>query len=118
MSTALCNGYGKLKWEKQTNKTEQGLISNVYTYDNCTGLLLNRVHNGETTSYGYDALKRLWTVEIAGQHKQTYTYGDHDRVSKLSELIGTRSFDNQMAYDIYWRLNRETFPSGYYTLNH
>jgi RHS repeat-associated protein len=117
VSTAGYNGYGELKWEKQTNNATQGEITTNYNYNAATGQIESRVRNGETTSYGYDAYKRLGTVEIAGQNKQTYTYGDYDRVAKLTELIGSKSFDKQMAYDSYGRVSQVTYPSGYYTVN-
>jgi len=117
VSTAGYNGYGELKWEKQTNNAAQGEITTAYNYNATTGQIESRVRNGETTSYDYDTYKRLSTVEIAGQHKQTYAYGDYDRVSSLTELIGSRSFNKQMGYDTYGRVSQVTYPSGYYTVN-
>lgn len=46
-------------------------------------------------------------------------YGDFDRVSSLTELInGTKTLVKGLGYDDFGRLNKETFPSGYYTENH
>ena len=86
MSTALYTEYGELKWEKQTNNATQGEINTVYTYDNSTGLLLNRMRNKETTSYGYDALKRLSTVEIAGQPGYNIASDGNDTVFNFLEV--------------------------------
>jgi RHS repeat-associated protein len=118
VSSAGYNGYGELKWEKQTNNAAQGEISTTYNYNATTGLIENRVRNGETTAYGYDTQKRLATIEIAGQHKQSYSYGDYDRITGLTELInGTKTLVKGMEYDAYGRIYKETFPSGYYIVN-
>jgi RHS repeat-associated protein len=119
ISKAFYNGYGELKSDTIVNNSTQGPIISTYTYNNITGLLEARVRNGETTTYGYDTNKRLETVEIAGQHKQTYAYGDYDRISTLTELInGSKTLVKQYGYDTNGRVNKETFPSGYYVENH
>jgi RHS repeat-associated protein len=119
VSTAKYNGYGELNWEKQTNNATQGLITTNYTYNDASGMIDNINRNGQVTQYGYDTDKRLSTVEIAGQHKQSYTYGSYDRVTKLTEITGgTKTLEKQMSYDDFGRVARQTFPSGYYTENH
>ena len=111
------NGFGELILEKQLMKAGQDSVSTVNTYDETTGLLQTIVRGTETTSYGYDNLKRLGTIEIAGQHKQTFSYGDFDRISNVKEEIGTQVYNKQVEYDSYGRVKKELFPSGYYTTN-
>lgn len=123
ITTAHYNGLGELNWEKLTNNSTRGEITTTYNYNATTGQLETRVRgngtNDETTNYGYDTNKRLITLEIAGQHKQTYVYGDYDRVTGLTEVInGTKTLAKAFGYDGYGRVTRETFPTGYYTENH
>ncbi len=119
VTTTYYNGLGELRTETITNNSTQGPITTTYNYNDVTGLLESRVRNTETTNYGYDNLKRLETVEIAGQHKQTYGYGSFDRVETLTELInGTKTLVKVLGYDDFGRVNKETFPTGYYVENH
>ena len=111
------NGFGELLLEKQLMKAGQDSVATINTYDETTGLVQNVVRGAETTSYGYDNLKRLSTIEIAGKHKQTFTYGDYDRLTNLKEEIGLQVYNKQVGYDDYGRVNKEIFPSGYTTFN-
>jgi len=112
------NGFGELLTEKQKVRNATDYIVTTNNYDGSTGLLQTVLRGAETTAYTYDTNKRISTIEIAGKNKQTFTYGDFDRVTRLSELInGTRSFDKQMEYDSYGRVSKEIFPSSYYTTN-
>jgi RHS repeat-associated protein len=111
------NGFGELILEKQLIKAGQDSVATINTYDETTGLLQTIERGTETTSYGYDNLKRLSTIEIAGKHKQTFTYGDFDRITDIQEEIGTRVYTKHVDYDALGRPIKEIFPSNYYTTN-
>jgi len=114
------NGFGKPLWtEQQIHLAPVALTRTDYDY-NHNGLLNQITRSGattETTSYVYDNKNRISSIEIAGQHKQTFTYDNFDRITNLKEEIGTKVYDRQATYDSYGRVRRETFPSGYYTEN-
>jgi len=111
------NGYGELLLEKQLVHNATDSVSTSYTYEGTTGMLQTKVRDTETTLYGYDNLKRLSTIEIAGKHKQTLTYGDYDRVTHVKEEIDDRAFTKELVYDNMGRVRKEIFPSGYSVTN-
>jgi RHS repeat-associated protein len=111
------NGYGELLLEKQLVHNATDSVSTSYTYEGTTGMLQTKVRDTETTIYGYDNLKRLSTIEIAGKHKQTLTYGDYDRVTHVNEEIDDRTFTKELVYDNMGRVRKEIFPSGYSVTN-
>ncbi len=82
-----------------------------------TGRLDSISRNGEITSYSYDSQNRVSSIEIAGQHKQIFSYDDFDRVTTLREETGNRAFERKTTYDALGRIKKETYPSGYYTVN-
>ena len=115
------NGFGGLLWtEQQIHLAPVALTRTDYDYNN-NGLLNQITRSGattETTSYAYDSKNRVSSITIAGQHRQTFTYDNFDRITNLKEEItGTKVYDRQATYDSYGRIQRETFPSGYYTEN-
>jgi len=112
------NGFGDLLWTKQRIHKSGDSILTEYSYKN-NGLLETVTRNNETTSYTYDSKNRLSSIEIAGQHKQTFTYDNFDRITNVEEKIGADPpYNTGTTYDSFGRVKRETFPSGYYTENH
>jgi RHS repeat-associated protein len=117
--TSKYNGFGDLLWtEQRVHLPLPGtLIRTDYGYKD-NGLPETITRKGETTTYAYDSKNRISSIEIAGQHKQTFTYGNFDRITNVEEKIGgTETFNTGTTYDSYGRVKYETFPSGYYTEN-
>lgn len=116
------NGFGELVEEKQMIHQSGTWITTTNHYAPTTGLLQSISRNGETTSYTYDASSeypgRIQSVEISGQHKQTFTYDDLSRVINVKEEIDSKVFNQSTQYDALGRIRKETYPSGYFTVNH
>ena len=55
---------------------------------------------------------------FSGQHKQTFTYDDLSRVINVKEEIDSKVFNQSTQYDALGRIRKETYPSGYFTVNH
>ena len=87
------------------NKNPQGgaIGSYGYTYDN-NGNQLTKAENGQTTTYTYDELNRLKTVNYAGAGLETYTYDNAG--NRLSKVLGTDS--TTYTYDSLNRLTQST----------
>ena len=113
---SVYNGFGELVMEKQKIHLDKDSITTTYNY-NSNGVLQSINRNSEITNYTYDKQNRVETIGIAGQHKQTFTYDPYDRVTNIKEVIGTREFNTSRKYDVLGRVEKETFPSGYYTVN-
>jgi len=111
------NGFGELVKEKQKIHNASWIIT-TNDMESSTGRLNSISRNGETTSYIYDTNNRLSSIEISGQHKQTFSYDDFDRVTNIREEVGSKIFNKETSYDALGRIKKEIFPSGYYTVNH
>ena len=111
------NGFGELVEEKQKIHDASWIIT-TNDMESSTGRLNSINRNGETTSYIYDNDNRLSSIEISGQHKQTFSYDDFDRVTNIREEVGSKIFNKETEYDALGRVKKEIFPSGYYTVNH
>ncbi|MDD4490621.1 MAG: FG-GAP-like repeat-containing protein, partial [Paludibacter sp.] len=111
------NGFGELLEEKQKVHSNNFLVT-THQFEPTTGRLNSINRNGEITSYGYDAQNRISSIEIAGQHKQIFSYDDFDRVTNIREEIGLNIYNRETAYDALGRIKKETYPSDYYTVNH
>ena len=113
------NGFAELIKEVQRVHLSGDSITTVNTYEN-DGRLKRVDRNAEQTNYGYDANKRVSTIEITGQHKQTFTYDSGnktDRITNVKEEFGGREFNTGKQYDSNGRIYKETYPSGYYITN-
>jgi len=110
------NGFGELVEEKQ-NVHSSNFIVTTHHFAPTTGRLDSISRNGEITSYSYDSQNRVSSIEIAGQHKQIFSYDDFDRVTTLREETGNRAFERKTTYDALGRIKKEAYPSGYYTVN-
>ena len=123
------NGFGELVWTKQNvhHRADSVHLSSdtvlvTHNYAPTTGLLQSIVRTGkstETTLYTYDPVhkSRVVGIEIPGQHKQSFSYDDHGRVTNVREEVGTKVFERSTEYNAFGRPRREIYPSGYYVLN-
>jgi RHS repeat-associated protein len=116
------NGFGELVEEKQKIHNATTWITTTNSYDPTTGLLQSIVRNGETTTYTYDNSlghpSRIRSVELTGQHKQSFTYDDLDRIINVREEIDGQTYNRGTEYDVMGRVKKEIYPSGYYTVAH
>lgn len=83
------NGFGELVEEKQKVHSNNFLVT-THHFEPTTGQLNSINRNGEITSYSYDPQNRVDNIEIAGQHKQVFSYDAFDRVTNIREEIGTK----------------------------
>jgi RHS repeat-associated protein len=115
--TSEYNGFGQLLWSEQQVSSSGSPVRTTYNYLT-NGLTNNIVINTEVTQYGYDDRKRVSTIEIAGKHKQTFTYDGFNRLTKTTEIVNnTKTFATETVYDVFGRVAKEIYPSGYYTVN-
>ncbi len=115
------DGFGQLSWESQKvhkNGNATDLVKTIYTYlaDGRLNYTETKGKNTTKITYGYDANKRVNTISQPG-HTQTFTYDNLDHITKVNENTGTEFFERQTSYDAFGRVIKETYPSGYYTLN-
>ena len=113
------NGFGELMWTKQKMHNDNNYITTTNNYAT-NGLLQNTMRIGkttETTTYVYDNKKRISSIAIANQHKQTFTYDNFDRILSVKEEIDGKTFSRSTEYDLFGRVKKETYPTGYYTQN-
>ena len=111
------NGFGELLWSGQCVHKKGDTIATEYSYAP-NGLPLSKTTNGKTTSYSYDSHNRIVGIEIQGEHKQLFTYDEFDRVVRLKEEIDGKIFESRKEYDEFGRVRKESYPSGYFTVNH
>ena len=99
-----------------------GRKQKIHNYAPATGLLNTSVRNGETKTYTYDASAgypgRIKSIEITGRHKQTFSYDDLSRLTNVKEEIDGRTYNRGTEYDVFGRIKKEIYPTGYYTQNH
>jgi YD repeat-containing protein len=111
------DGWGQLKKERQAvhNATQ---ITTEYNYLP-SGLLNYQLRNGEYTNYGYDNLYRLQWVSIAGKHSQGFDYDQWDRIIQTRDTVeNSKVFVRKTEYDVFGRITKAIYPTGYYTQNH
>ena len=127
------NGFGELTLNVQRVHATGDSIETTYTYKT-DGRLESIDRNDEITTYSYSTTQnyqnRINTIEIKNknnqiQNRQTFTYDPvsyTDRVSELKEEIADNSgalkvFIKKTEYDLFGRVKKEVFPTGYYTHN-
>jgi hypothetical protein len=72
-----------------------------------------------TITYGVDEQRRMSEFTVNNNTTSHYYFGDYDRVTGLTEVTnGTKTLAKGLHYDSYGRVDKETFPSGYYVENH
>ncbi|HLP04355.1 MAG TPA: RHS repeat-associated core domain-containing protein [Paludibacter sp.] len=118
------NGFGDLLWSRQKVHDNTNYITTTNTYDDAgLGLLQSINRNGEITTYTYDTQfkSRVNSIAIANKNTQTFGYDGFNRVIKTTEDIiangTTREYISEKTYDVYGRVKREIYPTGYNTVN-
>ncbi|MDR0543138.1 MAG: hypothetical protein LBH19_13125 [Dysgonamonadaceae bacterium] len=80
------------------------------------------MRNGEIKAYTYGTNSgypgRIHSIEIAGKHKQTFSYDGLSRVIDVQEEIDGKTIHRQTEYDVFGRVQKAIYPSGYFTMNH
>ncbi len=115
--TSTYDAWGQLKTEKQQIHISGSATTTTYTYYP-SGLLQYKTRNGEKTTYVYDNKYRLSNIAIAGKHSQTFEYDWLDRITKITDIVdNSKTFETGTEYDELGRIKKETYPSGYYTIN-
>jgi RHS repeat-associated protein len=65
---------------------------------------------------------RLKIINKCAQHNRHFYYDDanknYDRVVKIDETVGVKTYTTSYTHDSYGRQLTETFPTGYATTNH
>ncbi|MBP7630334.1 MAG: hypothetical protein KA758_07775, partial [Acidimicrobiales bacterium] len=90
------------------NKVRTGFDANGNVTSTETGLSAT-VTTGDVTTYAYDAVDRLTTVDPPGPGARTYSYDpDGRRTGFVNELGGTWAY----AYDVLGRLVSQTAPES------
>jgi RHS repeat-associated protein len=118
------NGFGELLWEKQNIHSATDSVVTIHHYFPQTGLLQSVVRHGnqtDSTVYTYDTdlghPGRIKSIEMPGQHKQSFTYDALGRTVNVREEIDGKDFNHFTEYDVFGRIKKETFPAGYCTIN-
>ncbi|MBO6034281.1 MAG: VCBS repeat-containing protein, partial [Paludibacteraceae bacterium] len=91
-------------------------ITTTYTYSP-EGLLKQMSRGGSTTDYLYDDHNRLISKTMSDGVSQSYEYDDFDRMTKVTDKVDGKEFVRSTTYDEYGRPVKNTYPSGYYTVN-
>jgi len=115
--TSQYDGWGQLIREEQKIHVNANPIVTTYNYLT-SGLLNYQQRNGVTTNYSYDNLYRLQQASIAGKHSQSYQYDQWDRVIQTTDVVdNAKTFISKTDYDVFGRVSKETYPSGYSITN-
>ena len=117
------NGFGELLWVRQLVHEGADSVTTTNQYDNY-GLLQSTTRHGhynENKVFSYDSdlghPTRVKSIEIAGRHKQTFTYDSYGRQTNLKEEIDGRIYNRSTEYDALGRIRKDIYPSGYFTTN-
>ena len=111
---------------KETRKKGSKIITTRYYYL-ANGLLDRKQINNDLMQeykYYYDTniLGRLKIINKCAQHNRHFYYDDanknYDRVVKVDETVGVKTYTTSYTHDSYGRQLTETFPTGYATTNH
>ena len=113
--TKKYNAFGELM-ESSHKQGSGATVTTSYTYSP-KGLLTQKNRGGDITNYIYDSQNRLISKTMAGGISQSYEYDKFDRIVKTIDKLDSREFVRETSYDSEGRVQRETYPSGYYTEN-
>ena len=113
--TKKYNAFGELM-ESSHKQGSGATVTTSYTYSP-KGLLTQKNRGGDITNYMYDSQNRLISKTMAGGISQSYEYDKFDRIVKTIDKLDSREFVRETSYDSEGRVQRETYPSGYYTEN-
>lgn len=112
------NAYGELVYQKDANKNETTI-----TYDS-GGRIKTKLSKEGTTTYTYDTLKKgMLTSVTSPQYSQNFVYDSYGRITKLTEIIDSKTFSTYTTYDKFNRVDKITYPSsvsssGNFAVNH
>lgn len=112
------NAYAELVYQKDANKNETTI-----TYDS-GGRTKTKVSKEGTTTYTYDTLiKGMLTSVTSPEYSQSFAYDSYGRITKLTEVIGNKTFSTYTTYDKFNRVDKITYPSsisssGNFAVNH
>lgn len=120
------NGFGEMTKQVQLIHAGQDSTITINNYNPQTGFITSIDRDGDITTYTYDTdngcKSRINSIEIVGQHKQTFSYDAFDRIINVKEeIIGSgteyKEFNRSNEYDALGRIKKEKYSSGYYTIN-
>ena len=120
------NGFGEMTKQVQLIHAEQDSTITINNYNPQTGFITSIDRDDDITTYTYDTdngcKSRINSIEIVGQHKQTFSYDAFDRVTNIKEeIIGSgteyKEFNRSNEFDALGRIKKEKYSSGYYTMN-
>jgi RHS repeat-associated protein len=123
-TTTEYSAFGDIIKESRKKGSKYNVTDYTYSAD---GLLIQKViNNSLLQNYKYyydDNIKgRLKIKAKCAQHNVHYYYDDnnknYDRVLKIDETVGVKTYTTSYTYDQYGRKLTETFPTGYTTTNH
>ncbi|HBZ66317.1 MAG TPA: hypothetical protein DEO70_05715 [Bacteroidales bacterium] len=97
-----------------TRKDSRQATPSIYSYD-LLGRMTSRTEPEGTTTWTYDnkphGLGQLGSVSFTN-HNTQYTYDDFSRVSGITDQIKESSYTSLIAYDVYGREKKKTYPTG------
>lgn len=102
------NAYGELIWQKDGN-------NNIKTVEyDAGGRVKKSIGTEGTTEYIYDTLRKGMLTSVSSpKYLQSYKYDNLGRVISITEIIDTKTYVTQTSFDIFNRVDKVTYPSGF-----
>ncbi len=114
-STYAYNAYGQL-----VNETDGNGNLTSFVYD-VRGRVKTRTEAEGTTTYVYEtAVPKIGLLKSEtgpDNISYNYSYDNLGRLVKKSEYLNNQSFETSFTYDSFGRIDKTTYPSGFYVLN-